>query len=82
MLNLNEAKEKLLKSIPGAIFQSNVETKTQFIFLIIRPDEFEEEYDNFFSVEKETGFVSDFSIIEDDPTFEVRNAFIALSKKE
>lgn len=82
MLNLNEAKEALLKSIPGAIVQKNVETKTLFIFLIIRPDAFEEEYDNFFSVNKETGFVSDFSIVEDDPTFEIRKLFMALSKKE
>lgn len=75
MLNKSDARRITLKNLPGYSVQKIIEYKNLFIVMAYGKDPLEGQFDPFFSVDKETGKFSDFSIITDCNTDEVMDLF-------
>lgn len=65
MLSLSEAIRIVYENLPGGTIKKQIEYQNLYLFQVFRSMPFEEEWDPFFSVDKETGEFSDFSIIDD-----------------
>lgn len=65
MLSKEEASVKLLEALPERTIEKVVDFDNFYVFQAFHPDPIEGQYDPFFSVNKETGEVRDFSWITD-----------------
>lgn len=82
MPNLNEAKKIVLENIPDGDIQGSIEYNNLYVFMVFTPDEEEGQFDPFYSVNKETGEFSDFSVITDGDTGEIFKRFAASKSKK
>lgn len=74
-LNIQEAIKIVQNSLPNGKIESAIEYKNLYLFQVFSYLPGEEEMDPFFSVNKETGEFSDFSIITDGDTEEIISLF-------
>lgn len=76
MLSLEEATKKLLKVFPNGKIKASIEYRDLFVFqmFVFRP--LETEWDPFYSVNKITGELRDFSVIEDGNIGEINALFM------
>lgn len=65
MLSKEEAANIVLKNLPGGKIQSFISYGDLYIFQVFTDIPMEEIFDPFYSVNKETGEFSDFSILTD-----------------
>lgn len=84
MLNIFAATKIVNDALPGGKIQAHVEYKDLFLFQVFSDRPFEEEFDPFYSVNRNTGEFRDFSIITDGDISEVTRLFqqAKRSKKE
>jgi hypothetical protein len=75
MLDVKEATKVVNDSLPGWKIDAIVDYNNLYLFRVFSDRPFEEEMDPFFSVDKETGEFSDFSIITDGNTSEILSLF-------
>lgn len=75
MLKLNQAIDIIKKNIPDGKIQLAIEYNGLYVFQVFTDDEFEGQMDPFYSVNKETGEFSDFSIITDGDISELMDLF-------
>lgn len=80
MLNLVQATRIVKKTFPKGKIQSSIEYENLYIFQVFLPLPGEEEMDPFFSVNKETGAIKDFSILTDGDTTEITRLFLKAQK--
>ena len=80
MLDIKEATKIVQKALPGWKIQAHVDYKNLYLFQVFSNEPEEEEFDPFFSVNKETGEFSDFSIITDGNTSEIISLFVEAKK--
>ncbi len=61
-MNKTQAVDKLLNFLEkGSVVKSVIEEKDKFLFIAHRPDPLEGKLDPFFSLDKNTGLIRDFS---------------------
>lgn len=65
MISEQEAIDIAKKAIPGSKVKKIIDYNDLYILYISTGDEFEDDYDPFYSVDKESGHFEDFSIIDD-----------------
>lgn len=65
MLSILQATEIVKEAMPTGKIQKVVSYNNLYLFQVFSDRPFEEEWDPFYSVDKNTGEFSDFSIIED-----------------
>lgn len=63
MLNIDDAKVLLEEALANGVIVKGIDYGTLFIFLVDTHDPFEGQFDPFYSVDKLTGEIRDFSII-------------------
>ena len=76
MLSLNNALAVVKKNYPDGKIQKYIDYKNFYVFMIFGNDELEGQFDPFFSVDKNTGEFSDFSIITDGDPKELTDLFL------
>lgn len=76
MITPKEAVDIVKKELPGWSIQKYVEYRDYYIFQVFSDRVGEEQYDPFFSVNKETGAFSDYSIITDGDISELSDLFM------
>jgi len=77
MLDKTQAAVIVKKFMPDGEIQKVIEWKNFYIFQVFRPKEpLENEYDPFYSVDKQTGEFRDFSIFDDGPIDELSALFM------
>ncbi len=81
MFNLDKATDVVKKTFPEGKITSNIEYKNLYIFQVFNPFPGEEGMDPFFSVNKQTGEIRDFSIITDGDTRELTKLFLEAQKR-
>lgn len=80
MLNVEEASKVVLDFIPGGKIQTYVEYKDLYVFLVHNNNVGEEFMDPFYSVNKLSGELSDFSILTDGDGDDVVSLFVSKQK--
>lgn len=75
MLSVADAIRIVNEALPGGTIRKQVEYQNLYLFQVFRSMPLEEEWDPFFSVDKETGEFSDFSIIDDGDISELMDLF-------
>lgn len=75
MLSVSEATDVVRKNHPLGEIQSYIEYKNLYLFMVFNNMPGEQEMDPFFSVDKDTGKFSDFSVITDGDTSEIMSLF-------
>jgi hypothetical protein len=63
------------KNIPGAKIQATIFYKDSFLFQVFTDDPYEGEMDPFYSVNRETGAFTDFSILAIENSKQILNLF-------
>lgn len=76
MLSEKEATAKIRAVFPNRTIEPPIEYQGLFIFQAFSSDPLEGQLDPFFSVNKETGEVRDFSIITDGNAHEISRLFL------
>ena len=69
MLNRLQAQTNLEKFYPDGTVKAWADYKDLFLFRVEHPSPLEKDWDPFFSVDKVTGEVRDFSVLENLPEF-------------
>lgn len=75
MLTDVEAKAALQKELPDIEIVAQARYQGVYLFRVVYPSVDEADYDPFFSVDVQTGIVSDFSVMEDGDISEIAAAF-------
>lgn len=75
MLDVHDALSIVRKSIPDGKIQSYIQYEDLFIFQIFSDDQFEGEFDPFYSVNRSNGEFQDFSIITDGDIKKIDSLF-------
>lgn len=75
MLSVEQATMIVEKALPNGQIQAVVEYNDLYLFQVFTDRPFEEEFDPFYSVDKNTGAFSDFSIITDGNISEILPLF-------
>lgn len=76
MLNLLQAVSIVRKNHPLGTIEKVIEHKNLYLFMVFNNRPGEEEFDPYFSVDKETGAFKEFSILTDtDNPLEILNSF-------
>lgn len=78
MLNLEQAKNLINKTFTNTKIQKFIEHNELFIFMVLVEDPDEQEYDPFYSVDKITGKIEDYSILDGKYSKEVIEKFTKL----
>ncbi len=81
MLSLDKATGIVKETFPLGTINSNVDYKNLYIFQVFNPFPGEEGMDPFFSVNKETGEIRDFSIITEGDITEITKLFLKAHKR-
>lgn len=81
MLSIQQATDVLRKGIPVTSVEAVITYGDLYIFRVIRDEPGEEEMDPFFSINRETGELRDFSIITDGNA-EITALFMKAKKPE
>lgn len=76
MLSVEEATTIMQQALPQGTIASKIDYNDLYVFQVFLNEVGEEGYDPFFSVNKETGEVRDFSIITDGNTKEIVELFL------
>lgn len=83
MLTKNKAEETIKSIFPECTIRIGVEYKNKWFFVVYRDNTKESFFDPFYSVDKVTGEVRDFSIIDDQDSNTIFNLLkSAISKEE
>lgn len=80
MLSIHEATNIITQNLPNGRIQGVVSYNNLYLFQVFTDRPFEEEMDPFYSVDKDTGEFSDFSIIEDGDIDEITSLFENLER--
>lgn len=81
MLSIDEATKVVKTNHPSGKIQSHVEYRNLYLFMVFNNRPGEEEFDPFFSVNKETGKFEDFSVITDGDISEIMTLFAEAKSK-
>lgn len=76
MLSKSEAKAIVETNLPGAIVEVGVPYGELYVFRVIRDEEFEANYDGFYSVRRDNGVFSEFSLFRDGDINEITELFL------
>lgn len=77
MFDIQQATEIVKKAFPAGKIQKSVEYRNVYLFQIFTDDPDDGQMDPFYSVDKETGEFSDFSVITDGDISEISALFEA-----
>lgn len=81
MLNLKDAEVLIKKAIPGGKIQASVVYRNLYLFQVFTLNPGEETMDPFYSVNRQTGEVRDFSVLTDGDLSEITILFLAAKHK-
>lgn len=81
MLSTQEATNIITQNLPNGRIQGVVSYKNLYLFQVFTDRPFEEEMDPFYSVDKDTGEFSDFSIITDGDIDVITSLFENLNRR-
>lgn len=76
MLDQSTAQKRLKKALPNGKVQAVVTYKDLYLFQVFDDDPDEGEYDPFYSVNRQTGEVREFSILTDGDISEITTLFL------
>jgi hypothetical protein len=76
MLSVSEATKRIKKVFPDAKIGANIDYRGLYIFQVFLDLPEEAGFDPFFSVNKQTGEVRDFSVITDGNISEINKLFL------
>lgn len=82
MLDLEQAIARLTVMFQGATLGLHIQYRGLFIFQVFLPLEDEEGYDPFYSVNRETGEVLDYNIMEDGDLQTITELFMTAKAQE
>lgn len=82
MLSEQDARTLVEMAFPQSRVQTSIDYGKVYLFMVISSDPLEGDQDPFFSVDKETGNLSDFSIITDGDPREITKKFLAKQRQE
>lgn len=82
MLSEPDARVLVEMAFPESDVQTSIDYGRVYLFLVIGSDPLEGDQDPFFSVDKETGDLRDFSIITDGDPHEITKKFLAKQQQD
>lgn len=81
MLTEDQARAAIDEALPGVEVAAQAQYRDLYLFRVVYPSREEADYDPFFSVDGETGEVSDFSVMHDGDISEIAAAFANHSER-
>lgn len=74
MLTIKDAEDLILVNMPkGSVVKAAIDYDDKYLFIVHRQDELEGFFDPFFSIDKESGYFTDFSPQDYDNPLDVIN---------